>query len=210
MEETETPDLGFVKPSDIKVLQGLRRKLVRAARQAPKTYAHMTVEELVERGHIPLTQKQRRFVEAVAAGMPPSHAARSAGYPEDKGHTSTNLMKQRNIQAALKIASMELAKASAMNRKKVLDGFQEAIGMAKLQGDPAVMVMAWREIGRMCGFYEATKHEVKVSVDGQVTHKAIRNLSDEELLRMADNADAVSGVIEGEYKKLPEEVSVAE
>lgn len=40
--------------------------------------------------------------------------------------------------------------------------------MAKIKADPLTMIAGWREVGKMCGFYEPTKAKIEVSVQGQV------------------------------------------
>lgn len=199
-------DIGLRKPNDNKALAMIRQRLRRHAVGGRKTgrpaLSEMTVDEIIAEGKIPITQKQGKFVRYLASGMTGTQAAKQSGYA-DPAPDAVRLLKNNAVLAALKLERMSLVKAAAMTRKKVLDGFAEAVEMAKLQGDPAVMVMAWREIGRMCGFYEAIKHEHTLTVQGEVTHKAIRGMSDEELLRLADSADATSRVLEGEFAALP-------
>lgn len=58
------------------------------------------------------------------------------------------------------------------------------------------MVSGWREIGKMCGFYEPTKTKVEVSVNGRVMVERINAMSDEELLRLAEGD---GNVFDGEF-----------
>lgn len=55
----------------------------------------------------------------------------------------------------------------------------------------------------MCGFYEPTKHQVNVSVNGQVMLQRMQSMSDEELLQLADEKD----VLEGDFEEVTEEPS---
>ena len=73
--------------------------------------------------------------------------------------------------------------ASQMTRKKVMDGLLEAVEMAKLMAEPATMVSGWREIGRMCGYYEPAKHTLDINIKGDVTLRQLNSMSDAELLK---------------------------
>jgi hypothetical protein len=157
----------------------------------------MTAAQIYASGRIPLTEKQSKFVHAIAEGLPPAAAARAAGY-SDQSIGAGALSRSPIIQAGIMAARARFEAAASMTRKKVIDGLTEAIQMAKVQGDPTAMIMGWRELGRMCGYYEAVKHQVAISVTGQVTHQAIRALSDEDLLRLADEGEATGRLLEGE------------
>jgi hypothetical protein len=82
-----------------------------------------------------------------------------------------------------------LAKASGISRKRVLEGFLEAIELAKIQADPSAMIAGWREIGRMCGYYEPEKKEISLSVDASALYNRLRELPDEVLLRIVEESD---------------------
>ena len=71
-----------------------------------------------------------------------------------------------------------------MTRKKVMDMHLEAFDMAKMMAEPASMVSAAREIGRMCGYYEPVKQKIEVSVNGQIAVKRLESMSDEDLLKL--------------------------
>lgn len=122
-------------------------------------------------------------------------AARQAGF-KSPGQTACMLMSNPKITNAIAEERAEYARASGMTKQKVIDGFSEAIDMARIKADPVAMIAGWREIGKMCGFYEATKTEIKVSVQGQVLLQRLNSLSDEELLALAEGDPSV---LEGEF-----------
>ncbi len=129
-----------------------------------------------------LTEMQMMFVRHWAAGESILSASARAGYA-DGGTYAYRLVKD---PAVLKIYEREKAlyeKSCQMTRKKVMDGFLEAADMAKIQADPTAMVGAWREIGKMCGYYEPVRKRIDISVSGQVTQRAER-LDDDTLLRI--------------------------
>lgn len=147
-----------------------------------------------------LTEMETIFVNNLLKGQPQTIAARGAGYSAP-GVEATRLMKKPKIQDALYYLQKKYEKASQMTRKKVMDGFTEAIEMAKAQGEPATMVNGWREIGRMCGYYAPEKKILDVNVTAKRAVDVIETLSDAELLEMIEND---SEAIEGEFTEILE------
>lgn len=141
-----------------------------------------------------LTEMQRRFVNyLVRDRLPQTAALKAAGYSPNPS-TATALMKNPKIIKAIAEEKGEYAKASGITKKKVVDGFLEAIEMGRVKGDPVAMIAGWREIGKICGLYEPQKTKVEVSVNGQVMIQRLQTMTDEELLQLADgNVDALSG-----------------
>lgn len=146
-----------------------------------------------------LTEKQRMFVRFWASGETPRTAAVMAGY--SSGSNSV-WWEMRNDPAILKMYREEVAvfrEASKMTRQKVMDMLREAYDMAKIKAEPAVMVAAAREIGKMCGFYEP---EVKININlGAKAQEALTKLSDKELLELIESGD---DVLEGESMRVEE------
>jgi hypothetical protein len=145
-----------------------------------------------------LTERQRLFVDGIMRGMNQMTAARAAGYatPQVDG---SRVMHSPQVQAALKHLHKKYEKASQMSRKKVMDGLLEAIEMAKIQSEPAVMVSGWREIGRMCGYYAAEKKIVDVNITAKRAVDALETMSDDELLEMIEKDEEV---LEGEFTEM--------
>lgn len=150
----------------------------------------------------PLTEQQRLFVNyLVHDRMTQTAAARLAGY-NNPAVSAVQMMKNPKIMKALSIEREEYAKASGVTKKKVIDGFLEAIDMAKIKADPIAMVSGWREVGKMCGFYEPQKREVSISVNGQVMLQRVQSMSDEELLQLVEHEPEA---LAGEFSVVPEE-----
>jgi hypothetical protein len=140
----------------------------------------------------PLTPKQLDFIQLVVRdGLSATTAARQVG------GDATNWMKMANVQRAMELEREAFAKDNQMTRKRVVDGFLEAIDIARLQGEPMVMVSGWREVGRMCGFYEPTRHKIELTVNGQVQLEKMHQMSNEELLRLAEEGN---DPLEGDYE----------
>lgn len=133
----------------------------------------------------PLTEMQRLFVvNMVDNSMTQTAAARAAGF-STPGTMANLLMKHPKIERAIAERRAEYAAASQVTKKRVIDGFLESIEMAKVKADPLTMIAGWREVGKMCGFYEPTKTKVEVSVNGKVLFDRMNAMTDEELLRLA-------------------------
>ena len=131
----------------------------------------------------PLTDKQRKFVELWAQGESITSASVRAGY-NDGASIAYRMVKMPNV---LKLYHEEKAKYEAagdMTRKKVMDMLLESYEMAKLMAEPASMVSAAREVGKMCGYYAPAETRMKIDVSGNVMLDRLNNLSDAELLKL--------------------------
>lgn len=133
----------------------------------------------------PLTDQQRAFVKFWAQGESPLSAAHKAGYT-DGGTSAYRMIYQPNVLALYQAEKQAYEAASGMNRKRVIDGFLEAIDMAKTMADPGVMVGGWREIGKMCGYYEPVQVKHTVSVEGKTLLDRMENMSDDELFQIIE------------------------
>jgi phage terminase small subunit len=143
-----------------------------------------------------LTEAQRLFVvNYVDHGMTQTAAARAAGSTaKNPGAIACEWMSLPKVQAAISRRRAEYAVASQVTKKQVIDGFLEAIAMGKLKSDSLAMIAGWREVGKMCGFYEPTRAKIEVSVQGQMVIQRMNEMSDEELLN----------VIEGDVRVIEE------
>lgn len=176
-----------------------------ASREILDNLGH-TKKKIREGGFSPnnpiLSERQIKFVEYyVDHRMSQTAAARLAGFshPAETGH---KLVRMPKIQKAIAERKKEYAVASQMTKKKVIDGFLEAIDMARIKGDPMSMISGWREIGKMCGFYEPSKTQIEISMNGQLLLHKLNTMSDEELLKLAEGDQTV---LEGEFKVLEDE-----
>lgn len=150
-----------------------------------------------------LTEMQREFVhQYVHNKMNQTAAARLAGFNQP-GTAAHALVRNPKVIRAIAEEREEYARASQMSRQKVIDGFAESIDMARIQADPLTMIAGWREIGKMCGFYEPTKTKIEVTHNGQVMIQKLAAMSDEELLELA-SGDPGALMLEGEFLRKPE------
>lgn len=131
----------------------------------------------------PLTPQQLIFVKAWASGESIKTASARAGYNDDASY-AYRMTVMPNILKIYREEKVKYEAACDMSRQKVMDGLLEAVEMAKLMAEPATMVSGWREIGKMCGYYEPTKVQVDVNVSGEVSVRQLNNMSDAELLKL--------------------------
>jgi phage terminase small subunit len=131
----------------------------------------------------PLTQLQRSFIKHWAAGESITSAALRAGY-NDNAAAAYQLVKRPEVLALYQEEKRKYEEAAGMTRKKVMDGLLEAVEMAKLLAEPSTMVAGWREIGKMCGYYEPVQKKVDITLNGNVVMERMNKLSDAELLRL--------------------------
>jgi hypothetical protein len=90
--------------------------------------------------------------------------------------------------------------AGQMSRKKMMGMLLESYEMAKLMSEPATMVAAAREVGKVCGYYAPVEHKMKVDVTGNIILDRMNSMSDAELLKvissgaqqvLSDDSDSV-------------------
>ncbi len=129
-----------------------------------------------------LTEMQMMFVRHWAAGESILSAAARAGY-HDGGTYGYRLAKDPAVIKIYEREKVLYEKSCQMTRAKVMEGFLEAAAMAKLQADPTAMVGAWREVGKMCGYYEPVRKRIDITVSGGITRK-IEGMDDAMLLQI--------------------------
>jgi hypothetical protein len=131
----------------------------------------------------PLTDKQRLFVKYWAEGESISSASARAGYA-DSGTLAYRMIKMPNVLALYQSYKAQYEEAGQMTREKVMDMLKESYDMAKLMAEPASMVGAAREIGKMCGYYAPVETRLKVDVNGNPLAQRLNSLSDADLLKL--------------------------
>ena len=137
----------------------------------------------------PLTDKQKQFVQQWAKGDSLQNAALRAGYSDDG--VAYRLARQPNILAYKAQFEAKYEEAAQMTRKKVMDMHLEAFEMAKLMSEPATMVSAAREVGKMCGYYAPVEVKMKVDVTGNIMVDRLNSMSDAELLKVITSGNAL-------------------
>ena len=145
-----------------------------------------------------LSPKQKAFIQYVAEGDSGSAAAIRAGCTPTSAKTIASQWRAIPvIQQEIAKAQAAYAEASQMTKKKVMDMLLEGYEMAKLMSEPATMVSAAREVGKMCGFYEPKKIDVNVNVNGSVVLENMNKMTDAELLKIIEEASSSSDLLGG-------------
>ena len=145
-----------------------------------------------------LTAKQRLYVENRLAGMNQTQSAIAAGASPV---TAPDMERHPRVQRIMLSATKAAMERITMDRQDVLQGFMDAVNSAQSATE---LVMAWREIGKVIGAYEP---EVKIVQHQQLTAERVRNLKDEELLKLADMEDFAPPALEGDFEEVTDDRS---
>lgn len=141
-----------------------------------------------------LTEQQAAFVDATMLGADRVEAARAAGYSQPMGD-GAKVEKTKAVQAALAAARSELSSATQITRADVIDGFMEAINIAKLAADPSAMIKGWSETAKVLGLYAPEVKKIEMSMNQKRLASKYEAMSDQELL----------DIIEGKCERLENE-----
>lgn len=178
----------ITKSTAIKRAKSSDAKRGAAVRKAPET-TRMAAAAAVDPDK-PLTEKQRAFAREYARGNSVPNAMARAGYSTADYSLGYRLIKMPNVLKIIDAERRAFEEENAMSRKKVMDMLLESYDMAKLSAEPASMVSAAREIGKLCGYYEPRKVQVDVNVQGSIAMGRLNALSDAELLKLIESGDA--------------------
>jgi len=132
-----------------------------------------------------LTPRQQTFVENYVRLGNGAEAAREAGYkPLGARVRAHRLLTKDNVQASIRQCQSSYRGQMGLSRDQVITELQEAAALAKARGNPEAMISAWREIARVCGFYETdSTGGTKAARDG-TRYATLIQLSDTELLNL--------------------------
>jgi phage terminase small subunit len=146
---------------------------------------------------MPLSSKQDKYVSRVLQGKSKSASVKEAGY--GKAVTSVTVERSEEVRTALASARSELAESTQITRPQVLEMFQEAYEMAKLSSEPASMISAAKEIGKMLGFYEPETIKVQLTQSQASLQHRYRTMSRQELLEIANGQ---ARLIDGDFTRV--------
>lgn len=127
----------------------------------------------------PITQMQRLFVQLHVRGESVQNALYKAGYNTAASY-GYQLLQHPGIKALVEQERAKFREDTKLERIHIIEMLREAYDMAKLMSEPASMVSAAREMGKLIGAYEPKKVEINIATGGQ---RAVQQLSDEELFR---------------------------
>ena len=100
-----------------------------------------------------------------------------------------------HILQARELTKRELRGAMAITKDDVVHGMHEATMQAKMMGDALTTLIGWEKLAKILGYDQPVKIDINVSASLEVQQKLVKEMTDEELVKMlgADN------IIDGEF-----------
>jgi hypothetical protein len=139
-----------------------------------------------------LTNEESEFVYNVEVlGLPVRKAASMAGLPIG---SST----KPHIAQAREVMRREIRGSLQVTKEDVTYGIQEAIGRAKILGEPMVEIVGWEKLAKLHGLDAPTKIDINLNASIEVLEGNIRSMSNADLVK-ALGADSV---IDGEFYEI--------
>ncbi len=143
-----------------------------------------------------LTSMQADLVDATLQGKDRAAACAAAGYAHPFA-IQNQPFKSQAVQAALREARDELSSAAQITRADIINGFMDAINIARLAGDPASMIKGWSETAKVLGLYAPEVKKIEMNMSQQRLQSKFESMSDADLLDIIHGRAPL--VIEGEY-----------
>lgn len=136
-----------------------------------------------------LSTRQTQFIhEYLACGNATASAIKAGFSPNGASVAGNRMLRNANVQKALQAAQAADANRLSISRENVLEWLQSAFLTAREKGDPAAMVSAAREIGRMLGFYAPEVRKVALSTEQRGVRSRMEDMTDAELLAVIADA----------------------
>lgn len=141
-----------------------------------------------------MSPKRTAYVQNRAKGMTRKQSAINAGIADTAGN-----YQNKSVQYELARVRAEMAADANITREDVVAMLVDAADMARMMSDPTAMIAAAREIGKILGHYAPEVKRIVRGMDQGEVKKALENMSDEELLKIAN---ARVKVIDGESRRV--------
>jgi hypothetical protein len=142
-----------------------------------------------------LTSMQADLVDATLQGKDRAAACAAAGYQHPFANKDAPF-KSEAVQRALREARDELSTAAQITRADIINGFMEAINVARLVADPASMIKGWSETAKVLGLYAPEVKKIEMSMNQQRLQSKFESMSDADLMGIIEGRASL--VIEGE------------
>ncbi len=140
-----------------------------------------------------MTAKQARFVDEYLVDANGTQAAIRAGYGAAGARVAAHrLLTNVAISSAIEVRQRVDATRLAVDRENVLQRLLEAFELAREMGQPAAMVSATKELGRLMGFYAPSKVEAKVDTVDRHGNEYFQRMTDCELMSIIAQSEASS------------------
>ena len=139
----------------------------------------------------PLTARQASFVREFLVDGNGTRSAIAAGYGRAGAHvTACRMLRRANVRAAIEARQKADVMRLSMAREDALLELQAAAEIAKARSDPMAMIAAWREIGKMCGYYLSTRTAVTIDTRQPSAPNPYESMSDVQLMAIVDAGGA--------------------
>lgn len=143
-----------------------------------------------------LTPKQSRFVQEYLVDGNGAQAAMRCGSPAAGAHVwASRTLRIAKVSEALQAAQTVDATRLSISRENVLEWLQSAFLMARENREPAAMVAAAKEIGRMMGFYAPEVRKVQLTTGQSHVQRHMDAMTDAQLLTMISNGSAAGHAV---------------
>lgn len=143
---------------------------------------HTDIAELLPTG---LTDEEANFVYNIEVlGMPARAAAKMAGMPFSRA------IKPHIVQAR-DLVKRELRGNLGFTREDVVAGYQDAISIARMQGDAVPMIAGWKETAKILGLDAPQRIDINLQASIEVQQAQIRTLPTEDLLKRLGAGDII-------------------
>lgn len=131
-----------------------------------------------------MNDRQESYAQNRARGLNRARSAVLSGYGEDS-HAGEQVEESLDVRLRIQELQKETSENAGVTKDMVAEGLKEAAALAKTLADPTGMVAAWRELGKLLGFYAPEVKKLERGINKQELKKAIEDLSDEELLQLS-------------------------
>jgi hypothetical protein len=134
-----------------------------------------------------LTAKQLRWIDEYLIDFNGAAAAVRAGYSEKSARSIAHENATKpDIQKVLQQRQAMLAQELQITQKSVVAGLMEAVQMSRELRNPAAMVAALREIGKMLGYYQPEVRRVEITAAQGLVQADFVAMSDAQLLALIE------------------------
>lgn len=141
--------------------------------------------------------RQLAYAQNRAKGLSRQQSAVMAGYTATDNARKTE--EGDLVSEELNRLRAETAANAGVTKEMVAEGLKDAAALAKLLADPTGMVAAWRELGKLLGFYAPEVKRLERGIGKGELKRALEDMSDEDLLKLSRGR-----VIEGKFTRVEE------
>lgn len=133
-----------------------------------------------------LTAKQQRFIAEYLVDGNGARAAVAAGYGRAGSRVRAHRLTRDNAAVQAEIARRQALESDrlAIDRAAVITGILSGIELAKERMDGATVIRGWAELGKLMGYFSATRHQVEVTAAQDAEMGRLERLSDAELVKL--------------------------